>query len=191
VIPLVAHNLRRGGESWLEGDFTVKDYSRAAERRGTRRLEALIRKGRAGPAAAEGADMLKADVSEAVRGWRDSRIIKALETSASDGYRVRKQLVEEGFERVLSPPSTGDMPGGGADWLTAQKEAKLIALACSKAPKAPRALDLGLLENKVVELRHVRSRQRQHDRGGRSKKTLSSPIAGSVGFSRPRAKARS
>ena len=41
--------------------------------------------------------LLKADVSEAGEGWSDNRIIKALETSASMVYRVRKQLVEEGF----------------------------------------------------------------------------------------------
>jgi hypothetical protein len=46
--------------------------------------------------------VLKADVSQAGEGWSDSRIIKALETSPSMVYRVRKQLVEEGFEAVLS-----------------------------------------------------------------------------------------
>jgi hypothetical protein len=46
--------------------------------------------------------LLKADVSEAGEGWSDSRIIKALETSVSMVYRLRKQLVEEGFEAVLS-----------------------------------------------------------------------------------------
>src|SRR6516165_7827091 len=37
-------------------------------------------------------------VSEAGKGWSDNRIIEALETSPSMVYRVRKQLVEEGFE---------------------------------------------------------------------------------------------
>jgi hypothetical protein len=45
---------------------------------------------------------LKADVSQSGEGWSDSRIIEALETSASMVYRVRKQLVEDGFEAVLS-----------------------------------------------------------------------------------------
>ena len=49
--------------------------------------------------------MLKAAVSEAGEGWSDSRIIKALETSVSMVYRVRKQLVEKGFEAVLSRKS--------------------------------------------------------------------------------------
>src|SRR6516225_1255464 len=46
--------------------------------------------------------LLKADISEAGERWSDSRIIKALETSVSTVYRVRKQLVEEGFGAVLS-----------------------------------------------------------------------------------------
>ena len=46
--------------------------------------------------------LLKADVSDAGEGWSDNEIIRALGTSASMVYRVRKQLVEEGFEAVLS-----------------------------------------------------------------------------------------
>src|SRR6202521_6347618 len=66
-------------------------------------LEALIRKGKS-PAQRllKARILLKADVSEAGEGWSDSRIIKALDTSVSMVYRVRKQLAEEGFEAVLS-----------------------------------------------------------------------------------------
>ena len=65
-------------------------------------------------------------------------------------YRVRKQLVEEGFEAVLSrkrrmtPPVAAIFDG--------EKEAKLIALACSKPPKERARWTLRLLESKVVEL---------------------------------------
>lgn len=77
--------------------------------------------------------LLKADISEAGAGWSDSKIIAALETSASMVYRVRKQLVEEGLEAVLSrkqraTPAVSPIFDG-------EKEAKLIALACSKPPK--------------------------------------------------------
>ena len=70
--------------------------------------------------------------SEAGEGWSDGRIIRALETSASMIYRVRKQLVEEGFEAVLSrkPRATPAVPR----IFDGEKEAKLIALACSKPP---------------------------------------------------------
>src|ERR1700757_3851057 len=80
-------------------DISVKKYVvRLSEER--EQLEALIRKGKS--AAQRARILLKADVSEAGEGWSDNRIIKALETSASMVYRVRKQLGEEGFEAVLS-----------------------------------------------------------------------------------------
>src|SRR5207253_257183 len=73
------------------------------------RLEALIRKGKS-PAQRllKARILLKADVSEAGEGWSDSRIIKALETSVSMVYRVRKQLVEEGPGGGVEPQATGD-----------------------------------------------------------------------------------
>ena len=66
-------------------------------------LEALIRKGKS-PAQRQlkARILLKADASEAGEGWSDGQIIAALETSVSMVYRVRKQLVEEGLEAVLS-----------------------------------------------------------------------------------------
>jgi len=97
--------------------------------------------------------LLKADVSEAGEGWSDTQIIEALETSPSMVYRVRKQLVEEGFEAVLSrkPRATPAVPR----IFDGEKEAKLIALACSEPPKGRARWTLRLLENKVVELNIV------------------------------------
>ena len=46
--------------------------------------------------------LLKADVSEAGEGWSDSRIAEALDTSVANIERTRRQLVEEGFEAVLT-----------------------------------------------------------------------------------------
>jgi Homeodomain-like domain len=114
-------------------------------------LEALIGKGKSPARLLLNARiLLKADVSEAGDGWSDSRIIEALETNALMVYRVRKQLVEEGFEAVLrrkqrATPSVPRIFDG-------EKEAKLIALACSKPPKGRARWTLRLLENKVVEL---------------------------------------
>src|SRR6202521_2909953 len=66
-------------------------------------LNEMIRKGKSSARRLMKARiLLKADVSEGGEGWSDSRIIKALETSVSMIYRVRKQLVDEGFEAVLS-----------------------------------------------------------------------------------------
>src|ERR1700745_3513643 len=117
-------------------------------------LEALIRKGKS-PAGRllKARILLKADVSEAGEGWSDSRIIKALDTSESMVYGVRKQLVEDGFEAVLrrKPRTTPPVPA----IFDGEKEAKLIALACSRPPKGRVRWTLRLLENKVVELKIV------------------------------------
>src|SRR6266540_345328 len=84
-------------------EISVKRYVVRLSGEERDRLETLIRKGKS-PAQRllKARILLKADVSEAGEGWSDSRIIKALETSVSMVYRVRKQLVEEGFEAVLS-----------------------------------------------------------------------------------------
>ena len=71
-----------------------------------------------------------------------------------------------------------------------EKEAKLIALACSKPPKGRARWTLRLLENKVVELGIV-DRASDSTIGRTLKKTFSSPIADSSGLSRRRPTARS
>src|SRR5256885_1837169 len=71
-----------------------------------------------------------------------------------------------------------------------EREAKLIALACSKPPKGRARWTLRLLENKVVELGIV-DRASDSTIGRALKKTLFSPIAASTGSSRRRPTARS
>src|SRR5258705_13929258 len=84
-------------------EIVVKKYVVRLSGEERERLEVLLRKGKS-PAQRllKARILLKADVSDAGEGWSDRRIIKALETSASMVYRVRKQLAEEGFEAVLS-----------------------------------------------------------------------------------------
>ena len=122
-------------------------------------------------------------------GWSDSRIIKALETSPSMVYRVRKQLVEEGFEAVLSRKQRATP--AVARIFDGEKEAKLLALACSKPPQGTRALDLcGCWRTRWRELGIV-DRASDSTIGRALKKTLSNPIADSAGSFRRRRTARS
>ncbi len=90
---------------------------------------------------------------EAGEAWSHSQIAKALETSLATIARTRQQLVEEGFDAVLtrkhSPNSARTRIFDGA------AEAKLIALACSEPPKGRARWTLRLLEDKVVELNIV------------------------------------
>ena len=165
-------------------EVSVKKYVVRLSADERERLEALIRKGKS-PAQRllKARILLKADVSEAGEGWSDSRIIAALETSPSMVYRVRKQLVEEGFEAVLSRKQRATP--AVARIFDGEKEAKLIALACSKPPKGRARWTLRLLESKVVEL-HIVDRASDSTIGRALKKTLFSPIADSAGSSRPR-----
>jgi transposase len=132
--------------------------------------------------------LLKADVADGGEGWSDSQIIKALDTSVSMVYRARKQLAEEGFEAVLSRKQRATP--AVARIFDGEKEAKLVALACSKPPKGRVRWTLRLLENKVVELGIV-DRASDSTIGRALKKTSSSPIADSAGLSRRRRTARS
>jgi transposase len=117
-------------------------------------LNEMIRKGKSSARRLMKARiLLKADVSEAGEGWSDSRIIKALETSATTVYRTRQQLVEEGFEAALSRKQRAQPPVPRI--FDGEKEAQLIALSCSKPPKGRARWTLRLLEEKVVELNIV------------------------------------
>ena len=173
----------------LTKEILVKKYVVRLSVEEREQLETLIRKGKS-PAGRllKARILLKADVSKAGQGWSDNRIIEALETSPSMVYRVRKQLVEEGLEAVLSRKqrATPAVP----PIFDGEKEAKLIALACSKPPKGRARWTLRLLENKVVELGIV-DRASDSTIGRTLKKTFCSPIADSSGLSRRRPTARS
>jgi hypothetical protein len=153
------------------------------------RLEDMIHTGHhAAGRLARARILLKADVSEAGEGWSDGRIMEALEVSAALVYDVRKQLVEEGLEAVLTrkkrerPPTPAIFDGA--------KEARLIALCCSSPPAGRARWTLRLLEKKVVELDIVEAAS-DSTIGRVLKKTSSSPIARNNGSFRPRRMRRS
>src|SRR2546421_11270787 len=100
-------------EAIMDGkEISVKTYVVRLSGEERQRLEALVRKGK-NPASRllKARILLKADVSEMGEGGSDSRIMEALDASPSMGYRVRKQLVEEGMEAVLSGKQRA-MPAG-------------------------------------------------------------------------------
>ena len=122
--------------------------------------------------------LLKADVSETGEGWSDSWIAEALDTSVTTIERTRRQLVEEGFDAVLTrkynPNSARPRIFDGA------AEAKLIALTCGPAPTGYARWTLSLLEEKVVELKIV-GKASDNTIGRTLKKTFSSRISSSNG----------
>jgi transposase len=163
-------------------EIAVKKYVVKLSEDERHQLNELIRKGKSSAQRLTKARiLLKADVSEAGEGWSDSRIMEALGTSATTVYRTRQQLVEEGFEAVLSRKQRARPPV--LPIFDGEKEAQLIALACSQPPKGRGRWTLRLLEDKVVELNIV-------DRASDStiwrvlKKTRSSLISRNSGSSR-------
>lgn len=112
-------------------------------------LEKMIRTGRdAAYRLLKARILLKADVS-GNDGWSDAQIAEALDTSPSTVLRTRRQLVEEGLEAALSRKT---QPRPDARIFDGEKEAKLIALACSEPPEGHARWSLRLLEKRVVEL---------------------------------------
>jgi transposase len=113
-------------------------------------LEGIIRTGRgAASRLLKARILLKADVSAEGDGWDDAQIADALETSLSTVYRTRRQLVEEGLEAALARKTPSKPRSRIFD---GEKEAQLIALACSKPPEGYARWSLRLLEKRVVEL---------------------------------------
>jgi hypothetical protein len=135
-------------------DERVKKYIVRLNREEREQLEAIVDKGKAAARQiARARILLKADVSESGEGWSDSRIMEALNASASLVYDTRRQLVEEGFEAAITrkqrerPPVERIFDGA--------KEARLIQLACSSPPEGYVRWSLRLMESKVVELEIV------------------------------------
>jgi len=160
-------------------EIGVKKYVVNLSQEERDRLDEFIRKGkRPAQLLTKARILLKADVSEVGEGWSDSRIAEALDTSVPTVERTRRQLVEEGFEAVLTrkynPKSARPRLFDGA------AEAKLIALTCGPAPAGHAKWSLRLLEQKVVEL-HIVERASDNTIGRTLKKTFSSRISSNNG----------
>ena len=158
---------------------TVKKYVVRLSAEERSQLNELIHKGKgAAQLLTKARIVLKADVSEAGEGWSDRRIAEALDTSIATIERTRRQLVEEGFDAVLTrkynPNSARPRIFDGA------AEAKLIALTCGPAPAGYAKWSLRLLEQKVVELQIVESAS-DNTIGRTLKKTFSSRISNNNG----------
>jgi DDE superfamily endonuclease/Homeodomain-like domain len=154
-------------------EIAVKKYVVRLDAEERDRLNELIRKGkRSAQLLTKARILLKADVSDAGEGWSDSMIAGALDTSIATVERIRRQLVEEGFEAVLTrkynPKSARPRIFDGA------AEAKLIALTLSPAPDGFARWSLRLLEEKVVEL-HIVERASDNTIGRTLKKNSLKP----------------
>ena len=99
--------------------------------------------------------LLKADVSEGSPGWTDERIAEALGVTRQTVEPVRQRCVEQGVEAALERKKREHGPTPPI--LDGAKEAKLVAVCCSKPPPGRRRWTLRLLADRLVELRIVES----------------------------------
>ncbi len=153
-----------------------------------RELESMTRKGKsAAKRQLKARILLQADTSKKSAAWNDTQISEALGTYPIMCWRVRRQYTQEGLEAVMSrkkrltPPTPRIFDG--------EKEAKLIALACSPPPEGRKGWTLRLLESKVVELRIV-DHASDNTIGRVLKKTNLSPTSKNNGLSRQSKAAR-
>ena len=93
--------------------------------------------------------LLKADQGKDGPGWSDPKIAEAFGCNVSTVYRLRKRLVEDGFDAILQHGNTGKRKQRKLD---GKAEAHLIALACSQPPKGRQRWTVRLLADELVAL---------------------------------------
>ena len=98
--------------------------------------------------------LLKADENRPNGSLQDKDIAESLDVGVSTVERVRRRLVEKGFEKVLErePQSRSRQP-----CLDGEQEAQLIALSCSEPPEGHSRWTLRLLAGQMVALEYVDS----------------------------------
>jgi len=99
--------------------------------------------------------LLNADTGELGPAYTDKQIKAAVEVSISTIERTRKTFVLEGLTAALTAKKRSDTPR--PQKFDGEKEAHLIALACSEAPEGHARWTLRGLAAKMVELKHFSS----------------------------------
>ena len=131
-------------------------------------LERLVRSGKDSARKIRYAQaLLKADA-----GWTDQRISEAFEMSINTVQRLRQRFVEERLDVALGARSRKPKPYRRK--LDGQKEARLIALACSEPPEGSTRWTLRMLADKMIQLCYVDSVSHETVRQA-LKKTNSNP----------------
>lgn len=117
-------------------------------------LDRLLRTG-SHPAAMRrrAAILLRADV-DGPDAWTDEEVADHLETSRMTVMRVRQQFAAEGLDATLHRKKP---TGRQYRKLDGRREARLVALACSKAPDGHARWTMRLLADRLVELEVVES----------------------------------
>lgn len=132
----------------------MKKYIVRLTRQERGQLEQLVKVGKAAAYKIRHANMLLMADADGP-GWSDEHIAEGLGVSVGQIEHLRKRFVEQGMDACLGRkprerPSVEPKFDG-------EKEARLIALACGKAPEGRARWSLRLLADRAVELRIVES----------------------------------
>jgi len=93
--------------------------------------------------------LLKADQGDDGPAWSDEKISEALDVTVQTIERIRKQLVEEGFDAVL--PRRKYTQKVSRKKIDGDVEAHLVAISCSNPPEGRAKWTLRLLADTIVE----------------------------------------
>jgi putative transposase len=131
----------------VEDGIMAKRYRVTLTDEERERLEGLTRKGTAPVRMVRRARTLLLAAEERT----DEEIVKALRIGVATVERTRRRFVEEGLEASLRErPRPGARPKLGP-----KEQAFVVALACTKPPEGRERWTMGLLAERVVELRIV------------------------------------
>ena len=97
--------------------------------------------------------LLMADESSEGKAWSDRQITESIEIKPATLERLRKRCCEVGPLEALEPKKRSSPPRKPV--LDGEGEAKLITIACSKAPDGRKQWTLQLLADRLVELEVV------------------------------------
>ena len=98
--------------------------------------------------------LLNCDEGKYAEKVTNEQISKVLKIGMRTIDRVKKKIIEEGFEAVLERRPTSRVYETKSD---GDVEAKLVTLCCSEPPKGFAKWSLRLLADKMVELKYVES----------------------------------
>ena len=127
-----------------------KQHEVCLKRRERRKLEQLVRKGKARATEIRRANILLKVDANALR-WTDERTAEAFGCSRQAVVNARRRYIERGLEGALKRKKQ-DRPSR-EPILDGKGEARVLALACSQAPAGRRHWTLRMLASRVVELK--------------------------------------
>lgn len=99
--------------------------------------------------------LLKADAGKHGPAWTDQQIVEAFEIGSRTVQSIRKRFVEEGLNAAIERKKQCRLSRQRV--LDGAKEAKLVAVCCSKAPEGQTRWTLRMLGDELVRLEIVDS----------------------------------